>query len=71
MQCRELLELLLLLDLAAPGCLSLSVFCVSLPLVSVQSAPILVQSRCQLGQAWPVHAGRLYVDCWAGARRGW
>lgn len=27
------------------------------PLVSVQSTPILLQSRCQLRQAWPGYAG--------------
>lgn len=54
MQCRVLL---LLLDLAAPGSLSLSVCACLFPLVSVQSTPILLQSRSQLRQAWPVYAG--------------
>lgn len=60
MQCRVLLLLLLLLDLSAPGswfsvsaCMRVCLF----PLVSVQSTPILLQSRCQLRQAWPDYAG--------------
>lgn len=58
MQCRVLLLLLLLLDLAAPGSLlSLSVCACLFPLVSIQSTPILLQSRSQLRQAWPVYAG--------------
>lgn len=63
MQCR-----VLLLDLSAARFLVLGPaslrLCVSacmrvclFPLVSVQSTPILLQSRCQLRQAWPGYAG--------------